>query len=93
MLLKVVKYANSAVSEGKVGELANIKKLFDNMFVILGLKPQVEQASNKQDNSQKLLDLIADIRTKLRAEKQYAMSDYIRDQLANLGIESKDKKV
>lgn len=89
-LLKVVKYANTALAEGKIGELPNIKNLMDNMFYILGLKP----AENKnQDNSNELLNLISDIRTKLRSEKQYALSDYIRDELAKMGISAKDKKI
>ena len=92
-LLKVVKYANSAISAGRVGELANIKNLFKNMFAILGLAPQAQQAVVEDNDTDKLLDLVADIRTKLRAEKQYAFSDYIRDELAKLGITSKDKKV
>ena len=92
-LLKVVKYANAAIAAGKMGELANIKNLFDNMFAILGLKPQTQQAVSQDDSTDKLLDLVADIRTKLRAEKQYALSDYIRDELAKLGITSKDKKI
>ncbi len=92
-LLKITKYANSAVAEGKVGELANIKNLFDNMFKILGLTPQVEKEQEQDNSADKLLDLVADIRTKLRAEKQYALSDYIRDELAKLGVASKDKKV
>lgn len=89
-LLKVVKYANTALAEGKIGELPNIKNLMDNMFYILGLAPTENKT---QDSSDKLLELIGDIRTKLRSEKQYALSDYIRDELAKLGISAKDKKV
>ena len=90
-LLKVVKYANSAVVSQKIGELAGIKTIFENMFFVLGLK--VENGEQKDNNSDKLLDLVSDVRTKLRAEKNYALSDYIRDKLASLGIESKDKKI
>lgn len=91
-LLKVVKYANTAIAEGRVNELANIKNLFENMFYVLGLQVATQQAP-AQDNTNKLLDLVADIRTKLRAEKQYALSDYIRDQLAAIGVAAKDKKI
>lgn len=92
-MLKVVKYANTAIKEGKVFELANIKNLFDKMFFILGLDFSSTSAEVKEDNQDKLLELIGDVRTKLRAEKNYALSDYIRDRLADLGIASKDKKV
>ena len=62
------------------------------MFYVLGLQVATQQAP-AQDNTNKLLDLVADIRTKLRAEKQYALSDYIRDQLAAIGVAAKDKKI
>lgn len=91
-LLKVVKYANSAIAAGRVGELANIKTIFENMFFVLGLKPAIKE-EKLENNTDELLDLVADIRTKLRAEKNYALSDYIRDELAKLGIVSKDRKV
>lgn len=91
-LLKVVKYANSAIAAGRVGELANIKTIFENMFFVLGLKPDIKE-EKLENNTDELLDLVADIRTKLRAEKNYALSDYIRDELAKLGIVSKDRKV
>lgn len=94
-MLKAVKYAGLAVKEGKVGELSHIKSLLDNMFFILGLdfSRHGESKTDNGKNEDKLLDLVAEVRTKLRAEKNYALSDYIRDKLAALGIESKDKKV
>ncbi len=94
-LLKAVKYANSAVTGGKVGELAHIKTLLDSMFNILGLdlSKKGELVADNAQSQDNLLDLVADIRTKLRAEKNYALSDYIRDKLAELGVSSKDKKV
>ena len=49
----------------------------------------------KQDNSneEKLLDIIAKVRNQLRAEKNYQMSDFIRDEMARAGISVQDKKL
>ena len=38
----------------------------------------------------KVLNIIADVRLKLRANKQYDLSDEIRDKLVSLGIEVSD---
>ncbi|MBQ8425956.1 MAG: cysteine--tRNA ligase [Clostridia bacterium] len=52
-----------------------------------------ENSSQSNEDNEKLLDLISDIRTKLRAEKNYALSDYIRDELNKLDINIRDKKI
>ena len=41
-------------------------------------------------DEEELLNIIADVRQKLRAEKQYDLSDEIRDKLVSLGIEVSD---
>ena len=87
-MLRLTKLANVALANNQ--SLAGYKEAFDKMFYILGLDTKIESSA---DNSENLLNVIADVRNKLRAEKNYAMSDYIRDELNKLGIESKDKKV
>ena len=90
-LLKLTKLANTLLTAG--GSLDGLKDAFDKMFYILGLDANAGAAEEKSDNTEKLLALIGDIRGELRAEKNYMLSDKIRDDLAKLGIESKDKKV
>jgi cysteinyl-tRNA synthetase len=46
-----------------------------------------------KDNNAELLNLIADIREKLRLNKNYEMSDYIRNELNKLDITLSDKKL
>jgi cysteinyl-tRNA synthetase len=46
-----------------------------------------------KDNNAELLNLIADIREKLRLNKNYEMSDYIRNELNKLDITISDKKL
>ena len=87
-LLKLVKLANVDIANG--ASLNGYKEAFDKMFYVLGLDSKSE---TKNDNTEKLLSIIANVRNKLRAEKNYAMSDYIRDELIGAGIEIKDKKV
>ncbi len=95
-LLKYVKYASNAVSMGKTDEIAAIKRRFDDMLFVLGLQLDLstEPAKNSEDtDAQKLIDLLGDVRSKLRAAKNFELSDYIRDKLLALGIDSKDSKL
>ncbi|MBQ8468601.1 MAG: cysteine--tRNA ligase [Clostridia bacterium] len=89
-LLKLTKLANSAIAAGE--NLAGYKEVFDKMFYVLGIDVNVVEDKNN-DNEEKLLGLISEIRNELRAEKNYALSDKIRDSLSVLGIESKDRKI
>ena len=68
-------------------ELAAIKGFLDDVSYILGIDFQQKQDSSKD---KELFDLIADIRTELRANKQYELSDKIRDKLVDLGYEISD---
>ena len=96
-MLGFVKTASKIVESGNV-ELAKQANTLVSMFVdILGFTFGVQTAvvvaqEEKEDNSAVLLDLIGGIREKLRADKNYALSDYIRDELNKLDITINDKK-
>jgi cysteinyl-tRNA synthetase len=55
---------------------------------VLGLRLDVEEGGRKDIGP--LVDLLIDVRTRLRSEKQWAMSDWIRDRLSELGISLED---
>lgn len=75
-----------------VADLEDFKTTFETfIFDVLGL----ENAKNTADNSGKILGLVhmlIDMRNVSRANKDFAMSDSIRDQLIQLGIQLKDGK-
>ncbi|TKC07361.1 cysteine--tRNA ligase [Pedobacter frigoris] len=77
--------------KGKISavELSHLKKLMnDFVFDIFGLKD--EDTSNTELNS--VLDLVIDIRTSAKENKDYATSDKIRLGLQSMGIQLKDSK-
>ena len=47
----------------------------------------------EETNNDDILNLLSSIREKLRAEKNFAMSDYIRDEMTKLNINVSDKKI
>lgn len=88
--LKIVKLANGELSGiNNKDYLAQLNTLFDELFEqVLGLT--FEEV--KQDDNEKLINLISEIRETLRKEKNYELSDKIRDKLTELNIQTADKK-
>ncbi len=65
-------------------ELTNLFGLF--------LQPPQEKSGGDDHLVGKLLDLLVQLRTDARAEKNFAMADKVRDSLAELGITLEDRK-
>jgi cysteinyl-tRNA synthetase len=59
---------------------------------VLGIELEAS-AGQGDDRSEALLDLFAELRQEARAEKNWALSDAIRDRLAELGFDVKDTKL
>lgn len=92
-LIRFSKISAKIVSFGdkNLAKQANsVIKIFED---VLGLIFKGDIIKVENSNDEKLINLIADIRDKLRMEKNYAMSDYIRDELNKLDISVNDKKI
>lgn len=64
-----------------------IKAFLDDAAHILGVSFELEEVNAGSDD---LLNLISEVRSELRANKQYDLSDKIRDNLQSLGYEIND---
>lgn len=96
VLFEYVKTINSIYDKKMTittGDLETLRA--DYRFVLVDLLG-LELTTQAQDNSSKALegamDLILDMRVKARAEKNWALSDQIRDALTAAGIVVKDRK-
>ena len=95
-LFEGVKYIH-ALKEGAAqltaADLDILAQTFhDFLFEVLGL---VDVASEGNDNSEKLdgaIELLIELRNNARANKDFATSDRIRDELQEVGIQLKDGK-
>ena len=92
-LFEGVKWIN-LINDGKESlNEADLKKFSDFMkeeyFNVLGLKLE---SSGQTGVVNELMDLIVDIRKKAKEDKNYSLSDQIRDELAKLNIEIRDSK-
>jgi cysteinyl-tRNA synthetase len=61
----------------------------DFMEEVLGLKDEVSQDEKLLDS---VLQVLIDLRKKARDDRNYAMSDRIRDDLKKIGVQLKDGK-
>ena len=74
-----------------------LKELTETMhlfaFDLLGLKEDAGSGSNEREEAfGKVVDMVLDLRAKAKAEKDWATSDRIRDELSAAGFEVKDTK-
>ena len=72
-------------------ELGEVMRLFT--FDLLGLRAEKGNSSDAREEAfGKVVDMLLDQRAKAKANKDWATSDLIRDNLAALGFEVKDTK-
>lgn len=88
----------NAVKDGHATLTAEDIELLKNNFQtffyeILGMKPETANASDKYNEAMdKVMDLVLSIRQDAKANKNWAISDKIRDELNAAGISIKDTK-
>ena len=74
-----------------LAELKEVMHLFT--FDILGLKAENSGSNDAREEAfGKVVDMVLDLRAKAKADKDWATSDKIRDELAAAGFEIKDTK-
>lgn len=94
-LFEAVRWINSA-ADGKLKltahDIQELIRLYETfVFEILGLEMQDEKAGNN-DLVSSLMKLIIELRSQVRANKDWATADKIRDDLSKTGIIIKDTK-
>jgi cysteinyl-tRNA synthetase len=74
-----------------LAELKETMQLF--AFDILGLKAEKSGSNDNREKAfGKVVDMVLELRAKAKADKDWATSDKIRDELAAAGFEVKDTK-
>lgn len=95
-LFEGAKYINT-IKEGKASITAADLKLLqttmhDFLFDVLGLEDSSANGSDQSDKLSGAVDLLISLRDQARANKDFATSDKIRDELQEVGIQLKDGK-
>ena len=81
----------ASISADDLKELADTMRLFT--FDILGLRNEKGASGDEREKAfGKVVDMVLELRAKAKANKDWATSDKIRDELAKDGFEVKDTK-
>jgi cysteinyl-tRNA synthetase len=79
-----------------MGDANNRHRVFLFAFDILGLQNRSQESGARSQEREeafgKVMDMVLELRAKAKAEKDWATSDKIRDELAAAGFEVKDTK-
>ena len=95
-VFELIKAVNKALDDGEVSikGLEILNEVFDYLNVViqevLGVKLKLEAEVN--NISAELIEFILELRKNARDEKNWALSDKIRDRLLDMGIKIKDGK-
>ncbi len=89
-IFDLVRAINTARDAGATGEqLQPAQKTLRELTSVLGLRLAEKTSSGDAD---KFVDLLVEVRTEMRKQKLWALSDVIRDKLAALGVTIEDSK-
>jgi cysteinyl-tRNA synthetase len=89
-LYELVKAINTARDSGVTDEqLKPAQETLRELTDVLGLRLQEKQGSGDAD---KFVDLLVEVRSEVRKQKLWAVSDLIRNQLKELGVTLEDTK-
>ena len=89
-MINTVVDKKATISVEDLEELKSVFHLF--AFDILGLKADSENNEAREEAFGKVVDMLLEQRMKAKANKDWATSDKIRDNLSALGFEVKDTK-
>ena len=94
-LFECVKFLNNVKIKSKnlnIGDKETIEKIFNSiLFEILGFDLNNDEP-NEKDSKTELIELLIKIRSQARENKNFKLSDEIRDELLSLGIKLNDNK-
>ena len=90
-LFELVRVINQARADGATdAELNSAQTLLAELTGVLGL--ELEKNRGGENASDEFIDLLVEVRTEIRTQKLWQLSDKIRDRLAELGVIIEDSK-
>lgn len=90
-IFELTRNLNQARSEGATeAQILPALEVFDELTSVLGL--QLEEQTSSGNAADPFIDLLVSLRRDLRAEKNWALSDKLRDELKALGVILEDNK-
>lgn len=89
-IFEMVRQVNTARAAGATAEqIAPAQDTLRKLTSVLGLRMDTSRTGGDAD---KFIDLLVELRTELRTQKLWALSDMLRDRLKGLGVSIEDSK-
>jgi len=89
-LFDLVRVINQARADGATDEeLEDAQKMLQSLAGVLGLTLGAREGVHPADA---FIDILIEVRSEIRENKMWALSDTIRDKLAALGVQVEDSK-
>ena len=93
LLFEELKNIRKRIDGDQTPENIDVLKQFLYDFVggVLGLWPEAEAAAGGGNKTNALVELLINLRSEVRKDKNFTLADIIRDRLSDIGIELMDK--
>ena len=93
-IFDLIREVNKDITQINISKnsLTKLKALIIEFGIILGFDFSLKQ-HNKNDLEEDLIDLLKDVRMKLREKKEWELSDEIRSRLKDMDIVIEDKSI
>lgn len=89
-IISAIEHGKEKIDAENLEILKNTYKIF--IFDIFGLKYESNEANQNDKTLNEVVELLLNVRMKAKQNKDFESADYIRNELAKLGINVKDKK-
>lgn len=90
--VKIINTVNDGKATISEEDLVKLKELFSQfVFDVLGLMPEQKETGNN-DIANNIMEVLLELRQEAKTNKNYALADSIRDNLAKINITIKDSK-
>lgn len=90
--VRIINSAHDKKASLTQGDIDLLKKMYQHfIFDVMGLKTESESGKTSEVLG-KVVDLVLEMRNKAKADKNFPLSDEIRNKLSNAGVQVKDSK-
>ena len=91
--VRIINQINDGAQTISETDLAELRRMVNTIvFDVLGLRDEKSASAAGNDKVAPLVEMLLEMRAKAKAEKNWALSDEIRDRLTAIGIRVKDRK-
>lgn len=89
--VRMINQIKSGAEKVNEADLAALSKIFnDYIFDVLGFRKEAETSGSENDLAAELIQLVIDLRTSAKLNRDFTTADQIREELTKMGVTLKD---